>query len=412
MYSVPVSGVLYDPVAIRRQRQSDRSETVQYVSGSVLRGALAGCYLRRYGQVDKTFRKLFVSGECRFGCLDPDEHLAPVTAMACKRGGSSHRLWDSLWERMVASLRGFPFDQSRQRLWRCSVCDSDMKPLDGYFYHYSGNRLEQRQRLLTLSFMHVGIDRVRGSAAEQILYSIEALGPERPGSGPSLLGRLRLRDPDMAARLKELLDEPVYFGYHRSSGYGQCRLVLGEPKEARIDRDRLVEWSERFIAYARGVDSALDIDSAKDFFFSIGLPNGAIVIDPFLRYSLDLADAIEWLPPLPDVRAAEPGGGQPVAFADGELRCLVARTRHELVRGWNVAHGMPKPDEYAIDRGAVYAYHYRGGPAGRDELLHRLEELVERGLGLRVAEGFGEVVVSDQFHARGHGPREGSDASS
>ncbi len=401
MYCAELKAVLLEPVAIKRHRQSDRSETVRYIPGTVLRGALAAAYLRRGGGVDDQFQALFTRGECRFGPLDPARNLAPLTAMACKRGGVAHALWDSLWERMTAALRSFPIDESGRNPWKCPECESDMKPLDGYFYDSVEQGGEADKRVIEVGFMHVGIDRLRGSAAEGILYSVEALAPVQLDNEPVLYGCVRATAPEWIRALAELTEEEIYVGHHKTRGYGRCRLVVDNAEGAQAEEQNPQEWeqwSKEFIAYARQVDSALELDPDRDFFFTINLPYGAVVVDPFLRYSLDPADVVDWLPPLPDPAQPDYSARPEKPFEDGKLRCVAARTRHELVRGWNAAHGLPRADEYAIDRGAVYAYQYTGGQAGRQALHARLASLVEDGLGLRLSEGFGRVVVCDGFH--------------
>jgi CRISPR-associated protein Csx10 len=73
---------------------------------------------------------------------------------------------------------------------------------------------------------------------------------------------------------------------------------------------------------------------------------------------------------------------------------------HERLRGWNAAHGLPRQDEWAVTRGSVYAYLYEGDASGQAALQERLRDLEARGLGARRNEGFGRVVVCDDFHRR------------
>jgi hypothetical protein len=79
---------------------------------------------------------------------------------------------------------------------------------------------------------------------------------------------------------------------------------------------------------------------------------------------------------------------------------MAAVARHERVRGWNAAHGLPRQDEWAIAPGAVYAYHFLGIATERAGLQERLRQLGRHGLGLRTVEGFGTVLISDEFHGR------------
>ena len=76
-----VEARLESPLVVRRERQSQRSEGVQSIGGTLLRGAFAQAYLQCYGQPDTTFRRLFLDEEgCRFGPLDPADRVFPLTA--------------------------------------------------------------------------------------------------------------------------------------------------------------------------------------------------------------------------------------------------------------------------------------------------------------------------------------------
>ena len=55
MRKVPLTAKLLAPVALKRDRQSERSASERFVSGTSLRGALASVYLQQYGEVDDNF---------------------------------------------------------------------------------------------------------------------------------------------------------------------------------------------------------------------------------------------------------------------------------------------------------------------------------------------------------------------
>ena len=80
------------------------------------------------------------------------------------------------------------------------------------------------------------------------------------------------------------------------------------------------------------------------------------------------------------------------------MRWIAAVTRHERLRGWNAAHGLPRQDEWVVERGAVYVYRFTGTATEREALIEQLATLSEKGVGLRRNEGFGMVIVSDNFH--------------
>ena len=134
MKAVAVNAQLLAPVAIKRDRQSERSESVRFVAGTLVRGALASLYLRHHGQVDGTFEHLFLNEDtCRFGPLDPGPRIFPLTAASCKREGLGHALVDQLWFRVAQHLMSGQLPDDSSTPWRrCEQCGADMKPYGNY----------------------------------------------------------------------------------------------------------------------------------------------------------------------------------------------------------------------------------------------------------------------------------------
>jgi CRISPR-associated protein Csx10 len=140
---------------------------------------------------------------------------------------------------------------------------------------------------------------------------------------------------------------------------------------------------------------------SRYFLFALSLPTGAVLVDDLLRYTLDPAGMVTWLPPLPppdpSIRTIKTPGKE---FEGGRLWCVTAAAHHERLRGWNTAHGLPRQDEWAVTRGSVYAYLYEGDARGRAALQEKLRNLEASGIGARRNEGFGRIMVCDDFHRR------------
>ncbi len=406
MKKVPVTAQLLAPVAIRRDRQSERSESVRSVGGTLIRGALASIYLQHHGQVDDTFRSLFLNdGLCRFGPLDPGPNIFPLTAAACKREGINHALVDQLWFRIAQHHMAGRVLGNAETAWRqCDKCMADLKSYDGFWQEKNGHPCEKSNDRHQVS-AHVGIDRQTAIAAESIFYTLEALQPS--GQKEDLYGWL-MADDDALAALQQLLqgeDDRISVGHHRTRGYGDLCLQLDKP----IDRDNSQSCTEDWTRWSRDLIDFLgspqlsvpDLDS-KDFYFSLSFPTGAVFVDRFLRYTLDPADMISWLSPMPSVDAAFPMQDRPTwqLTSGGTLCWITAITQHERLRGWNAAHGLPRQDEWIVSRGAVYVYRFQGMTTEREALIRQLATLSEDGVGLRRNEGFGIVIVSDNFHRR------------
>lgn len=403
MNTVSITAQLLAPLAIRRDRQSERSDSTRSVAGTLVRGAFASIYLQRHGQPDETFERLFLNDAvCRFGPLDPGQRLFPLTAASCKRERLRHTLVDVLWFRVAQHyLAGRMPEDAAQPWQQCVQCAADLKAQDG-FYHDKGGRVREA-KITTQVAAHVGIDRLTGTAADSILYTLEALAPS--GNGADLHGWLRADDDTLATLRRLLHDEEgrISVGHARTRGYGDVRVEIGEAaasEDPAAQVDRWLQWSSGLHDFLRTF--AISDVTADGFFFAVSLPTGAVIVDRFLRYSLDPADMIGWLPRMPAVSTAFPlQNREPRPLeSGGTVRWVAAVTRHERLRGWNAAHGLPRQDEWAVGRGAAYVYRFEGTPDQRGALVARLADLADDGIGLRRNEGFGVVSVSDEFHRR------------
>ena len=403
MKRIPVRAKLLAPVALRRDRQSERSESMHSIPGTTVRGAIAAVYLQFRGEPDETFHRLFLDEDsCRFGPLDPGPIIAPLTGIACKREGLRHTFVDQLWYRIAQhSLDGHIPDTLDTTLWRqCRVCHNDLKGFEG-FLDVTDDRVVASPPVDTQVAAHVGIDRYTGTAADGIFYTLESLLPLRHGAG--LRGWL-MADEQALADLRLLLQETeglISVGHHRTRGYGDIRLCLdAEDVDSGLGEVSCWnDWNERLHRFLAEW-SVTGLDSA-DFFFSLSFPSGAILVDRFLRYTHDPAAMVPWLPPMPSIREAFPQQERAALNREetGKGHWVTAMTRQEPLRGWNAAHGLPRQDEWAVARGAVYVYRFRGKATQRDALCGKLQELAANGIGLRRNEGFGEVAISDEIHS-------------
>lgn len=407
MKKVTVTAKLLAPVALKRNRQSERTTSVRSVSGTRVRGALASLYLQHHGQVDATFTRLFLDETaCRFGPLDPGPNQFPMTAADCKREQLKHALVDLLWFHVAQHhLNGQVTGNTP--IWRqCCVdgCMADLKECSG-FWQEEENRLSEVSQDLHHVTTHVGIDRHTSTAAESILYTLEAMLPSEQET--DLYGWIAA-DDDALAALKELLEDEDYrisVGHHRTRGYGDMQLQFGEPidiDESLAGTEHWEQWSGELIGFLKSPPFSVSDIHPRDFYFGLSFPTGAIFVDRFLRYSLDPADMISWLPPMPSPHAAFPMKNRTTCnlSSGGTVRWITAVTRHERLHGWNAAHGLPRQDEWMVARGSVYVYCFQGTPEERTRLIQKLAAFTKEGIGLRRNEGFGTVSVSDDFHRK------------
>jgi len=402
-----MTAILESPLVVRKERHSQRSEGVDSLSGTLLRGALAQVYLQQHGSADPTFAELFVDEDmARYGPLDPDKQVVPLTAASCKRepgfrAEGKHGLADQLWLRIARRLCGRELSATvLDRSRRCSRCHQDLKGFSGFYRHdLNKGYFTPKKSWRREPVAHVGIDRSTHTAAESIFYHLPALEPTTKDA--NLHGILEAEDT-VVVGLRNLLhveNEIIRIGHARTRGYGKVRLKIGETlAEDSNDHARWEDWSRQLTAFL--THSALGLTLEEDtFLFSLTLPTGAILLDSVLRYTLDLAGMESWLAPLPKPDASRPvleHAG--VSVFGGRLWCVAAVTRHERLRGWNAAHGLPRQDEWAVTRGSVYAYLFQGDTTSRKNLQNNLTRLQQNGVGARRIEGFGRVLVSDDFH--------------
>jgi hypothetical protein len=404
-YSVAAS--LLSPLAVKRDRQSERSEGISSVLGTLLRGALAQAYLQEHGETDERFRRLFQDETtCRFGPLDPAHSTLPLTACTCKRypgflADGQHGVADILWNRVARRL-----SPARDRIgWQtCARCGEDVKPLSGFYTPASGNSAACAARSSTrVVAAHVGIDRTTSTAAESIFFTLEALepGPDPHGSAPDLVGWIDADDWAHGQLLKLISaeDSMITLGHARTRGYGRVRIELREALPGTEDHDAREHWSSELLAFLGRPEFGIGhLDPSRCLAFALTLPTGAVLVDDLLRATQDPADAVEWLPRIPSVDDPGSSARDGREVEGGILRWVGGVTRHERLRGWNAAHGLPRQDEWAVARGSVFAYLFEGGSDGRAALHDRLDQVERQGIGLRRNEGFGDVVVSDAFH--------------
>ena len=408
MTQVRVHARLLAPVVIKRDRQSERSAGVRSAPGTVLRGALASSYLQQHGQVDDVFKRLFLNeAACRFGPLDPGPRIFPLTAASCKHEGLGHALVDQLWFRAAQHHADGRVAGAAVDPWhKCAQCGADLKPQEGFWRDDEGGLCEMRGEPDHVA-AHVGIDRSTATAAESMLFTLEAIAPS--GEETDLYGWIRADDAALRALQRLLRDEDwrVSVGHARTRGYGDVRLRLEHPRASEDAPSRVHrwnQWSRALSGFLASAPFSVCACQPDRFYFTLSFPTGAVIVDRFLRSSVDPAAMIGWLPPMSAVGDAFPLERRPLRQLEsgGAVRWIAAVTRHERVRGWNVAHGLPRQDDWAVARGAVYLYCFEGAESECEPLIERLGSIAGEGVGLRRNEGFGVVEVCDEFHHRFH----------
>jgi CRISPR-associated protein Csx10 len=401
------------------------SETLPYLPGTVLRGALAGRWLRgrRFDALasseQRRFRELFFGNAVRFGngTLRPPRpeqsrtELVPLTAMA--RKGDPHGWRRSGGVGVIDSL-------TTLLQLRANDADAVAAPLLGYdrldqrFADLSGrtwSKLELRRRLISRTAINAlqgpYAPAAREVAADGQLYSFVALEAGQSFlaelHGPvALLGSLAVSsldlDPDEVARSADLPatiaqgllanNLLVSLGHGRSRGLGLARLnpAPRRPPSPPRDQARLVQQLRDFSARAGLAPDA-------GFFLPVTLESDVILRDRYLLASSS-AEPLETLGRYRPLIA----GDTPIA-----MQLFEAVQTVRWIGGWDELRRLPRAPELAVAAGSVWVFQVP--PSDLAAAVRWWLDVETEGLGERRSEGFGRVRLLHPLH--GEPPKEG-----
>jgi CRISPR-associated protein Csx10 len=302
-------------------------ETYRYVPGSVLRGALAGAWIRENGLPDgrPEFLDLFERAVLYGPLLPAGSAIVPVSVLRCK--------YNECKDVVDQAFPDAPSDSEATRRWACTC-----GPLVA-----SRGGIDVPSELTTQS-THVQIDPSSGTAQEGKLFTRRGLAV-----GHELTGTIRLGTSTPAARAW-LTDV--------------CELRLGG---------------------RRGTSGAVTITVVPDVDAPPPNPTRRLVL--VTQAPTILTDAsglpLDLTDPAPFTEALQAEAGSVLG-----VRVTGARVwaRTETVGGWHAASRLPKPNELALVPGSVLRLDLDQEPT-----VEALAVLLDRGLGLRRAEGFGVV---------------------
>jgi len=393
------------PLAIgQRKPGGSVSEAMDYIPGTVIRGAIAGQILRQTQQTPEAgddFHRLFVdeqaavfrNGYPAIARVDGDTYqlraeaisILPVTALSSKTDSgfkpSKAGVFDSLIDSYCAREHGLFYEPN-------DVTGDRVEPFSG-FYSKSGTSYATHsvnKRLLT----RVGINRQRATAQDEILYSLEVLnetqGKQQPV--PSVYrSTISVNDDALAEQLLAFIQangDRIRLGGSVSRGLGLVSIetsldeVKTNPLPQRIEEFN-TKLQERWALW--NAFGSLEPDPLQDrLFFTIGLQADAILAEHWRR-TMVLSEAML---------------KQFAGLASSEIRLEMVYSSYDYRSGWNAAWGLPKDVELVTKIGSVFLYSIpKSEGDGWYEYLAKLERW---GVGDLASEGFGQVRVCDEFH--------------
>lgn len=355
-----VEVTLHQPAALgRRPSGGTAVDTYRHIPGSVLRGALAAAWIRRHGApagaepaLREQFIALFERG-VRFGpLLAPGWGVLPLCVLRCK-----YRPYPECRDTLIdTALQPEGDDYGAALEARCDACQGPLTAGTGEVEPLAAQaRGGGPAGSATVRTTRVQLTD-RETAAEGMLFTRTALAHRNPdGSARTLAGRIVGGGPWLLGAHR------IQLGGRRSTGGdASCRITPDPATPVADPGDESGEGD-------RGAAPAL-LDGHR---LVLRLTSPAVFVDEYGR-ATDQPDRAQ-LRRLLGVEVPAPAR---------------TWTRRELTGGWHAASRLPKPDDYAATAGCVYEYRLREDPGPQ-----ALRRLLDHGVGLRRAEGFGWIAL-------------------
>jgi CRISPR-associated protein Csx10 len=375
MNRLKITLVAKSPIAVGEwmTSRSNVRESMSYIPGGVLRGALAQGVLERLGKHNTSRRKLgtnnatlqqafnsvFAKGGAQFGFLMPfGENWIPAPATALFNKRYDRYLYDTLF----ALIRGETYEM------QCPETCERLERGRGYL-EFTGSEWRKANLPRKTTYVRVGLNRATEAAEEGVLYAIEAIEPPAEFTGYvdcpdaacyqallQILNTLEWRGEKITLRL----------GSARSRGFGEVELQHAEESPPPPDF-ALEDFAQR----AGKPVFTLLVRTPAIIYDACGLPAPTLTPELLREYLSGLPDSVQLLE-------------------------SATRVERELVSGWSGAWGMPKPVQQAFAPGSVFTYTYDKSQQGA--LVQWLQQLELHGIGERTAEGYGRFVACSRYH--------------
>lgn len=364
------------PFSIASSRTvSNVQESLDFIGGTHLRGALAGIWLKGK-KPDNDFKELFTGDKVAFSNLYiQGANPVPLSARSCKYHGGfkgdkdKHGVRDILLSLIKETEnRGHIPDEFQHcpYLEEDKPCSAPLEKFRGYYLKDISDGSFKSVMIKKRLIYHTAISHISESALEGALYSQEVVE-----SGQIFQGNICVYDDDILAKLQSFINsqEILYLGSDKSTGLGRFEIRRFEMTSSEINdildmndlRERISLFNQR-----------LGLDNEKTY-FSVTLYSDAIIADKYMRYKTFI----------------EP---EDLSIEGAELINGIAKSI--LVQGWNAMAKLPKEDVIALQKGSVFVF----SANNLNSILSRLHDAETFGIGKRRGEGFGRLKICDPFH--------------
>ncbi|NTV65798.1 MAG: CRISPR-associated RAMP protein Csx10 [Oscillochloris sp.] len=348
-------------------------ESLPYVPGAAIFGAL-GQYLAEDRRFDEAFlRRIRCHNAYPAQKGDAWVRPLPLTALQPK-GKSDAPLIDALVERVC-------WERQQPPALVYLPTDDDGRPweLPDWRYYTLSAGVPQKRRISQRVLTRVAINRQRGTAEDQRLYSPLVLT-----EASSFLGSISF-DPADTTMVDELIPHIRYLGGRQSTGLGKVevqrvdRAPLAEPSLQERIEQLTSRFQQQVARYQEWGGAAWAIPARS--MFTINLLSDAILLEQGWLPTQELS--VDMLEELTGIKAT--------------LRRSFTRTL--TIGGWAALWQQPKATSLGVGMGSLYLFE-AGQPLSAAE-CSKLEDLQLTGIGARCQEGFGQVRVCDTFHLLG-----------
>lgn len=360
-------------ISVRRAAGNDLN-TLTYLPGTVVRGALAAAYLTENDANSAGFRDLFLDRKVRYGDLRAgDARPWPLSVRQCSGSPDDHSKIDLL-------IREAAKEAAEQE---CH-CKEKLEPPRGFYRYKSAEGRPPGyygERIHTHRQAHSEIDPRFLKTRPGQFHSAQLID-----QGQTFEGFI-----DAATEAKESLvaligdGRSIHVGRGRSRGQGRVRVSISP--EERQGPECIEEKVRLLNEHAAGYDALNNL-----VVFSCTLDSNTILYDRWLfsRSFLEPTDIS------PELNTRE--------YPYTLLACF--RSMLEIP-GWHTKGGVPKGDVPMIAAGSCFLFG-RVAPPDRGGEFRRLATIFaaveSTGLGERLEEGFGEVTFCRTLHTtlKGH----------
>lgn len=389
------------PLSFKATRSSTDAQTLDYIPGSSLLGALAKAH-QIYFSDKEEFQSLFfesglIVGNCYPVGEEGGEYASlrsgpfPSTSLTCKRfpgfitqtEEETHGIRDLLKEWTAFALSDNKKDELLLPLLECPyeeggcTCKANRVPASNYYY------VDEQRRVFSTSVVQkkmitgTGIDRRTGTVRTGVIYNREVLL-----EGQYFCGEISINESAWSS-LEDLLETTSRAGYlrvgsSRSRGLGEIRRVStveSSYQQASIIKENIKEFTEK----VSHLCNEHGITQPYQYLIPLTLHSDTVIVDDFLRYSSCIDEELFYH-----------------HISPCQVRLVYGSFSNHDTMGWDSFLGLPRKKDLVINKGSVFVFGLVDEP--KPTLFEDLHQLQVKGLGERRREGYGRISVADTFH--------------